>query len=70
VLATDDRRVDALRRADPAPLRQIYADDYCLVTPAGVVRGKTEQIAELDSGKLRYRTIEVLEGRRPVHQGL
>lgn len=61
VLATDDRRVDALRRGDPAPLREIYADDYTLVTPAGVVRSKAEQISELETGELRYRSIEVLE---------
>ena len=32
VLATDEQRVEALRRNDPAPLRKIYADDYTLVT--------------------------------------
>jgi ketosteroid isomerase-like protein len=61
VLATDDRRTNALRRGDPAPLREIYADDYTLVTPAGVVRSKAEQIGELASGELRYRSIEVVE---------
>jgi uncharacterized protein (TIGR02246 family) len=61
VLATDDRRTDALRRGDPAPLREIYADDYTLVTPAGIVRSKAEQIGELESGELRYRSIEVVE---------
>jgi hypothetical protein len=30
VLATDDRRTDALRRGDSKPLYQIYADDYTL----------------------------------------
>jgi hypothetical protein len=38
VLATDDRRREALLRGDASPLRQIYADDYTLVTPAGVIR--------------------------------
>ena len=60
VLATDDRRIEALRRGDVAPLRQIYADDYTLVTPAGVVRSKTDQINELASGRLLQR-IEVAE---------
>jgi ketosteroid isomerase-like protein len=59
VLATDDRRTDALRRGDTGPLREIYLDDYTLVTPAGIVRSKVEQIAELESGELRYRSIEV-----------
>lgn len=61
VWATDERRTDALRRADPAPLREIYADDYTLVTPAGVIRSKREQIGELESGELRYHSIEVLD---------
>jgi ketosteroid isomerase-like protein len=61
VLATDDRRTDALRRGDTGPLREIYLDDYTLVTPAGIVRSKAEQIAELESGELRYRSIEVLD---------
>jgi ketosteroid isomerase-like protein len=61
VLMIDDRRTDALRRGDPAPLREIYADDYTLVTPAGIVRGKAEQIGELETGALHYRSIEVVE---------
>ena len=62
VLATDDRRTDALRRGDAAPLRLIYADDYTLVTPAaGAVRSKAEQIDDLVSGRVRYERIEVAE---------
>jgi ketosteroid isomerase-like protein len=60
VLATDDRRIEALRRGDVAPLRQIYADDYTLVTPSGVVRSKTDQINELASRRLLQK-IEVKE---------
>ncbi|HKS57674.1 MAG TPA: DUF4440 domain-containing protein [Steroidobacteraceae bacterium] len=62
VLATDDRRTDALRRGDSKPLYQIYADDYTLVTPStGIIRSKTEQIQDLDSGRVHYEKIEVLE---------
>ena len=62
VLATDDRRTEALRRGDPAPLQQIYADDYSLVTPAtGAIRTKTEQINDLVSGRVRWEKIEVME---------
>ena len=62
VLAIDDRRSDALRRNDSAPLYQIYADDYTLVTPSiGVIRSKAEQINDLDSGRVRYEKIEVME---------
>ena len=59
-LATDDQRMDALRRGDAAPLRQVYADDYSLVTPSGVVRSKSDQINELASGRLQQK-IELLE---------
>lgn len=61
VLAVDDRRMKALRQGDPAPLRQIYRDDYTLVTPSGVVRSKDEQINDLVSGRVRYRKIESTE---------
>jgi ketosteroid isomerase-like protein len=60
VLATDDQRMEALRRGDPAPLRQIYVDDYSLVTPGGVIRSKTDQINELTSRRLQQK-IELLE---------
>jgi ketosteroid isomerase-like protein len=60
VLATDDRRTEALRSGDAAPLRRIYADDYTLVTPTGIVRSKADQISELASGRLRQ-NIEVIE---------
>jgi uncharacterized protein (TIGR02246 family) len=55
VLATDDRRIEALRSGDAGPLREIYADDYTLITPAGVVRSKADQINELTSGRLRQK---------------
>lgn len=61
IIATDDRRIDALRREDPAPLREIYADDYTLVTPAGIIRSKADQIGQLESGNLTYGTIRVTE---------
>ena len=50
--------MNAVRQRDPTPLRQIYADDYTLVTPSGVVRSKEEQINDLVSGQVSYRSIE------------
>ena len=61
VLATDARRIEALRTGDVAPLREIYADDYTLVTAAGVVHTKADQLDELASGQLRYEKFEVTE---------
>jgi hypothetical protein len=60
VLGLDDRRMQALRQKDPAPLREIYADDYTLVTPSGVIRSKEEQINDLISGNVQYRKIETI----------
>ena len=59
VLATDDRRSEALRRGNAEPLREIYADDYTLVTPSGVIRSKDDQINDLISGRVRYGKIEI-----------
>jgi hypothetical protein len=67
VLAIDDRRREALLRSDPAPLRQIYANDYRLVTPAGVVHTKADQIEDLTSGRLRYKKIEITERSARVY---
>jgi ketosteroid isomerase-like protein len=53
VLAADDRRIDAFRRSDEAALRQIYADDFTLVTPLGTIRTKSDQVDDLASGRLR-----------------
>ena len=61
VLATDDRRREALLRGDPAPLRQIYADDYTLVTRAGGIRTKLDQINDLTSGRMQYVKVEESE---------
>src|SRR5689334_1740382 len=47
VIATDDERAEALRRADPGPLERIYADDYSLVTSLGRVRSKADQINDV-----------------------
>ena len=61
VIATDEERMDALRRGDPGPLERIYADDYTLVTSLGQVRSKADQIAELKSGSLHYTDIRSVD---------
>ena len=61
VLTMDDRRMEALRRANAAPLRRIYADDYTLVTPSGVIRSKDDQINDLVSGRVKYGKIETIK---------
>ena len=61
VRATEVRRVTALLRGDVETLRQIYADDYTLVTPTGGMRTKADQLQELQSGGLKYEKIEISE---------
>jgi len=48
VLATNDQRMDAMRRGDPRPLERVYADDYTLVTSLGEVKtkGRTDRPGE------------------------
>jgi len=53
VLAVDDRRADAIRRGDGAALREIYVDDFTLVTPLGTIRTKRDNVDDLRSGQLR-----------------
>lgn len=67
VLATDDRRMEALRQRNPVPLRQIYTDDYTLVTPSGVIRSKNDQINDLMSGRVRYGKIETTQRSARVY---
>lgn len=70
VLATDDRRTEALRQGNARPLRQIYADDYTLVTPSGVIRSKDDQINDLVSGRVRYDKIETINRTVRVYGGV
>ena len=67
VIATDEQRMDALRRGDPGPLERIYDDDYTLVTGLGQLRSKADQINELKSGALRYADIRSVERRVRVY---
>jgi ketosteroid isomerase-like protein len=60
VIAADDQRIAALRSGNPEPLRRIYADDYTLVTPTGLVRSKADQLGDLASGRARYSEIRIL----------
>ena len=61
VRAIEKSRVAALLNGDVESLRQIYANDYTLVTPTGAVRTKADQLQELQTGQLRYEKIEISE---------
>ena len=67
IIAVDDRRLNALRQGNPEPLRQIYADDYTLVTPSGEIHSKNDQINDLISGRVHFDKLELLERKVRVY---
>ena len=67
IIAIDDKRLNALRQGNPEPLRQIYADDYTLVTPSGEIHSKDDQINDLISGRVHFDKLELLERKVRVY---
>ena len=67
IIAIDDKRLNALRQGNPEPLRQIYADDYTLVTPTGEIHSKNDQINDLISGRVHFDKLELLERKVRVY---
>jgi len=61
VLATDDERNNAMLKGDSGMLDRMSAEDLTIVTNGGQVRTKTDQIAEVKTGQLKYNTIDVTE---------
>ena len=52
------QRLRALVAADVDVARALHADDYQLITPAGVALSKAEYLGGIDSGELDYVTFE------------
>ena len=63
----DQERIRAQIAADTLALRRIYADDFLGIGPTGVVRNKTEVIADFTSHALRYKSITTAEVRVRVY---
>ena len=55
---TERRRLRALVSADIATAAPLHAEDYQLITPAGVALTKDEYLAAVASGELGYQTFE------------
>jgi Domain of unknown function (DUF4440) len=55
---TERRRLRALVSADMAAAAPLHAEDYQLITPAGVALTKDEYLSAVTSGELGYRTFE------------
>jgi ketosteroid isomerase-like protein len=63
----DDRRIRAQIAADTIALRRIYADDFIGVGPTGVVRNKTQVIADFTSHELKYQSITTADVRVRIY---
>jgi hypothetical protein len=57
VLRQDSARIHAQVTADTIALRRIYADDFLGIGPTGVVRNKTQVVADFRSHALTYQSI-------------
>src|SRR5690349_12293388 len=63
----DQERIRAQIAADTIALRRIYADDFLGIGPTGVVRNKSEVIADFTSHALTYQSITTAEVRVRVY---
>ena len=63
----DDQRIHAQISADTIALRRIYADDFLGIGPTGVVRNKTQVIADFTSHELTYQSITTADVRVRVY---
>ena len=63
----DQERIRAQIAADTIALRRIYADDFLGIGPTGVVRNKTEVIADFTAHTLTYQSITTAEVRVRVY---
>jgi len=63
----DRERIHAQITADTIALRRIYADDFLGIGPTGVMRNKTEVIADFTSHALTYQSITTAEVRVRVY---
>jgi ketosteroid isomerase-like protein len=63
----DQDRIHAQITADSLALRRIYADDFLGIGPTGVVRNKTDVIADFTSHALTYQSITTADVRVRVY---
>ena len=63
----DRERIRAQVTADTIALRRIYADDFLGIGPTGVVRNKTEVIADFTSHALTYQSITTADVRVRIY---
>ena len=54
VRATERARSDALRAADTVALAALYADDFVMITSAGQLRSKADQLRDVAGGTVQH----------------
>ena len=67
ILKIDEARFAAMIRGDIPTLQKILADDLVYTHSSGLVEGKTEFIAALQTGNLKYISIDVEEKKARVY---
>ena len=54
----DRHRIEALEKGDTAWLSKFYADDFIMITSAGEIRNKQDQLRDIGSGTVVHGKIE------------
>ena len=67
VLSADDRRFEAMRKADWPALEAVLADDLTYVHSTARLETKAEHVGHLKAGKPHYRGIAPRERKVRVH---
>ena len=70
VLSADDRRFEAMRKADWPALEAVLADDLTYVHSTARLESKAEHVGNLKAGKPHYRGIAPRERKVRVHGGV
>jgi ketosteroid isomerase-like protein len=70
VLSADDRRFEAMRKADWPALEAVLADDLTYVHSTARLESKGEHVGNLKAGKPHYRGIAPRERKVRVHGGV
>jgi ketosteroid isomerase-like protein len=70
LLSADDRRFEAMRKADWPALEAALADDLTYVHSTARLETKAEHVGNLKAGKPHYRSIAPRERKVRVHGGV
>ena len=54
ILAVDEERDQALRHNDVQALARLYSDDFMMITAAGEIRTKQDQLRDISAGTIQH----------------